>query len=162
MSRLIPAKDLQGINESDTQALRTYLEDARSYLLGFGWCTAIRDQLFGIGLGGVVAVFLMEVEIKGIGRERFWVVTGNPPSTYFAHARAATPCAALREYCRLADDWATAVRRGTSLRYLPLAAEPTLSAAEEVASKVLTLRAAILPALCPDYWSARTLVRTCR
>lgn len=149
MRELIPAAQLRGESDYETELLRSYLRRARDYLQGFAWCTGIREERFGLGMGGVIAVFLMEAEIKGVGHERLWVITGNPPSAYFDHAHADTACEALVEYCRLADEWATAVRRGLMIARTAIAAEPTMSIAKEVKAKVFTLRAIVLPALCP-------------
>jgi hypothetical protein len=149
-SALPLAEDLVGQSDYETSLLRSYLEQARQCLLDFAWCTELREQRFGVGIGGVIAVFLVEAVVKGRDREWLWVIAGDLPVVYFAHGRAPDPCAALREYCDILESWVRAVDTATLGRDIfPLRAEPTRQVAQVIAAKVTTMRRIVLPALCP-------------
>lgn len=146
---LPPARDLQGISEYETKLLLSYLDQARACLESFGWCTEVRDERFGVGMGGVLAVFLCEVLVKGRAREWLWVVAGDLPPAYFSLARAATPAEALHVYCELVERWVDAVEQGALDRdVFPLSVEPSAAVAIVLRAKLATVRRIVLPALC--------------
>lgn len=146
---LIPDSSLRGETERETQQLREYAQRARALLESFAWCTGIRQLLYGVGVGGVIAVFFADVLIKGRTREWLWVVAGDLPAAYLPEAEALTPCAALAAYCAGAAAWAAAVLTGTlGPQQLALAAEASPEVACEVAAKVATVQRLVLPALC--------------
>jgi hypothetical protein len=148
---LPPARDLQGISDYETQWLLSYLDQARACVESFAWCTEVRDERFGVGLGGVMAVFLLEVLVKGRSREWLWVVAGDLPPAYFSLARAAEPGEALHVYCELIERWVEAVERGTLDRdVFPLGVEPTAAVAATLRAKLATVRRIVLPALCAE------------
>jgi hypothetical protein len=45
--------------------LREMLDEAVRYVTSFGWCRLIVDSYFGLGVGGVVGVFLFRIESAG-------------------------------------------------------------------------------------------------
>jgi hypothetical protein len=146
---LIDAREVQGESEVETKLLASYREGARAHLESFGWCSEVRDERFGIGVGGVLAVFLMEVFVKGRAREWLWVVAGDLPAAYFPLPSAADPCAALRVYCELAAGWVEAVRSGARPRdAVALGVVATAEAAALLGAKLDTFQRLVLPALC--------------
>lgn len=56
--RLIPVEEMTGEDAEETAQLRLTLGEARSYLTNFPWCRSIEREFFGLGVGGVVSVFL--------------------------------------------------------------------------------------------------------
>lgn len=147
---LIPDHLLQGESEYETRMLRAYAQEARGYLESFPWCTGIRQLLYGVGVGGVIAVFLGELSIKALDREWLWIVAGDLPTAYFAAELADTPCLALRHYCAGVEAWAAAVRtKALDAQAMALRAEASLEIAVELSAKVLTVRRIVLPVLCP-------------
>ncbi len=149
LAGLLDARALQGETAYETQLLASHREAARAHLESFAWCTEVRDERYGIGVGGVIAAFAMEVLVKGRTREWLWVVAGDLPPAYFSLARAVCPCAALRAYCELVERWVAAVQSGTLHRdVLPLGVEATAEAAGMVGAKLATMKRLVLPALC--------------
>lgn len=130
--------------------LRAYADEARSYLEDYPWCTGVRQLLYGVGVGGVVAVFLAELCVKGLEVQWLWVLAGELPAAYLPVEKAADPCAALRVYCDEVAVWVEEVRRGAaSPRGLSPRAPATREVADELAVKLITVRRIVLPALCP-------------
>jgi len=146
---LIDARELQGVSDYETRILQSYREQARSSLESFAWCTEIREERFGLGVSGMVAVFAMEALVKGRTREWLWVVGGELPVAYFSLARATCPCDALRVYGELVECWIDAVQHGTLHRdVFPLSIEATPAAAAMLAGKIEAMRRYVVPALC--------------
>jgi hypothetical protein len=151
MSELCLARTFQGETAFETKVLLRYLDEARAFLESMGWCTEVREEYFGVGVGGVIAVYLVEVVVKGRELEWLWVVAGDLPPAYFAATRAPTPCAALTVYCELVEQWVDAVRQGTlAADIFPLPVAPTAEVAAELSARLATLRRIVVPALCPE------------
>lgn len=148
-AEMIPAHLLRGETEYETRLLLSYVEEARTFLESHAWCVGIRQLLYGVGVGGVIAAFFAQVNVKAVAHEWLWVVVGDVPAAYFSEDRATTPCAALAEYCDGAERWAKAVEQGAlGPAQLALRCEATPAAARVVADKVHTLRRLVLPVLC--------------
>lgn len=147
LSRLIPAADIAGEDESETAELRGMLRDAEAYLRAFDWCPSIVERYLGYGLGGVIALFLFQLgeKIQGVD-DQLWVVVGDLPSAYLVCDEAATPAAALEVYCGLMEDWAQAVLNGSSLDdVFPVTAEPTTEHANMLLSRTKFIRECLIP-----------------
>lgn len=143
------AEELQGETPYETRLLQTQLEQAQECLRSFAWCTELREQRFGVGLGGVLAVFLIEAIVKGREREWLWVIAGDLPSAYFSHERARDPCEALHVYCALVESWLQAVRAGGGIPVpRSLQVEPNPELARVIEAKLTTVRRIVLPVLC--------------
>lgn len=54
-------ENLRGDSEEDTELLRGMADEARRFLNQFGWSKEIREFYFGLGIGGVLAVFLARI-----------------------------------------------------------------------------------------------------
>lgn len=127
--------------------LQAALEEAKAYIKGFPWCHSINEGLYGLGVGGVVAVFLFEITADAGVDDRLWVVCGDLPSAYLVADSAPTPCQALERYCELIDAWIIAVRRKEGLsEVFPVAAEPTEENAKALERRVAMLREDVIPA----------------
>ncbi len=147
MTYLVPIDQMKGEDEAETARLLASLAEARKYLAGFTWCRAIRSEFFGYGVGGIVSVFLVEID-SGPDVDRFlWVVVGDLPSAYLVTDAAPTPSAALKVYCDLMDDWIEAVRKGDVSQAFPVAAEPTRENADLLTKRVKLLREKVIPSL---------------
>ncbi len=111
---LIPESSIVGDDEDDTRLLRELASRARNYVGSFHWSVPVKDLYLGVGIGGVVAVFLIHFT-KPVAEtdEYLWVVVGDVPSAYFVTDDAPDPLSALHVYCELMDDWVKAVRGGT-------------------------------------------------
>jgi hypothetical protein len=147
---MLPIHQMKGESEFETRLLLSYVDEACMWLSGYTWCTEIRERLFGVGVGGVIAVFLIEVVVKSVDLEWLWVVVGDLPPAYFARSHAGSPCEALLFYCNLVEQWADAVGREPSGRDLfRFRVDATAEVAAMLTSKVETLRRIVIPALCP-------------
>jgi len=146
-SHLVRVDDMSGEDEQEAELLKEHLGEAHKYLHTFTWCRAIKDEFFGCGVGGVVAVFLFRIDPDEGADEWLWVIVGDLPSAYLVTDEASDACKALSVYCRLMDDWIYAVRTGAALDDVyPVAADPTPENAAMLAARIRLLRDEILPA----------------
>ncbi|MBX7244151.1 MAG: hypothetical protein K1X53_01555 [Candidatus Sumerlaeaceae bacterium] len=143
----MPEAQIVGESEPETIERRRMAVEARDYLCSFHWCKGVRSIHMGLGIGGVVGVFLAELtEPAGTTDKYLWVVVGDMPSAYLVTEQAATPVDALRIYCDLMDDWANAVKKGTGIESVfPVAADPTVENAENLLKRVSFLRRVVIP-----------------
>ena len=142
------APDIKGDSDEDTELLLSMADDARAYLQGMKWCPSLSRLYLAFGIGGVVAIFLAELDPKSALQDQFlWIVVGDLPSAYLV-AESATPREALETYCALMADWIEAVELGRSLdEVFPVAANPTLEAAAQLRRRIEFLKERILPSL---------------
>ena len=124
---LVDAKDMRGDDEVDTELLHRALFEARQYLASQRWCARILREYFGMGVGGIFAVFLFQVDNEAANDDDWiWVVVGDLPSAYLVPDQAPNPSEALRVYVSLMTDWIEAVEQHGDLdAVFPVAAEPT-------------------------------------
>lgn len=147
MSNVVPVSRMQGDDPEDTHLLKGQLARAQEYLKSFKWCHGIKEAYFGDGVGKIAAVFLFRIDAPPSVDEWIWVITGDIPSCYMeAGESAPTPAIALDLYCLLMEDWAEAVRTGTSLQEVyPVQAQPTKENADNLAGRIGFIRENILP-----------------
>ncbi|MDI1452115.1 hypothetical protein [Polyangium sp. 6x1] len=146
-SKLQPTTQMRGEDDDETRELQATLQEARTYLASFTWCAGIEEEFFGLGIGGIVAVFLFRIRRVGATDEWLWVIAGDLPSAYLVTDRAASPTQALEVYCELMEDWIRAVRRGGNLRdVFPVQANPSSANADLLEKRILFLRGKIIPA----------------
>jgi hypothetical protein len=143
-----PEESISGDSEEDTQLLREMAKSARKYLQSFKWCPPIGKVLLAYGVGGVVAVFLVEFErpINGTNDKSLWAIVGDVPSAYMVTDKIPGPKAALETYCGLMEDWANAVKNGAPLENaFPVKAEATPESAARLQSRIQYIRKEIIP-----------------
>ena len=138
---------LVGDSDEDTVLLRSMASDARKYLAGFSWCPAIRVVYLADGIGGVVAVFLVELAEKLGGQDGFlWVILGDLPSAYLVTDEISNPREAIESYCEIMDEWIAAVRSGKGLHdAFPVGVQPSLENAQLLAKRLDFLRETVAP-----------------
>ena len=142
--------DITGDDADDTRLLREMAEEARRYITSHSWCPPQKDLFLACGVGGVIALFLVDFteKIGGSPDDSLWLVVGDLPSAYFVTENATNPRAALETYCYLMDDWITAVLdKGDLDEVYPVEAEPSEQNARELESRLMFLRAEIIPAI---------------
>ena len=146
-SKLRPTSEMRGEDHDETHELHAILQAARDYLAGFTWCSGIEEEFFGLGIGGVVGVFLFRIRPIGEADEWLWVIAGDLPSSYVVTDQASSPVQALEIYCDLMEAWVRVVRHGGDLRdVFPVVVEPTLENAELLEKRVFFLRKKVIPA----------------
>lgn len=149
LSCLTPTEQMTGEDAEETASLREMLSRAEAYLKSFRWCPPIAERYLGIGIGGVVALFLFRLQ-RNINDtdEWLWVVEGDLPSAYFVTDEARNPESALAVYCEMMEEWADAVTKKSSLdEVFPVTAPATQENADQLRSRVKFLRERILPML---------------
>jgi hypothetical protein len=151
---LVVAAGLQGEDEEDTRLLRELHERAKSFLAGFKWCKNIRGSWFGVGVGGIVAVFLFEIEPASDEVDaEMWIVVGDMPSAVIIPDESPDPAAALRTYVREMREWVAAVRSGDPAALddcLPISAKPTLELAAALEGRMNSLERNVYPYLVSE------------
>lgn len=138
ISGLSSVENLRGDSDEDTDLLRSMADDARLFLKQFDWCKKISEFYFGIGIGGIVAIFLARIAPakKGID-EWLWVVVGDLPPAYLVTDAAPTPLAALRVYTEEMHKWVTAIRFGEPVdNIIPVNVPPTPQNADALCSRL--------------------------
>ncbi len=144
-SCLVP--DVSGEDEEDTALLRELAKTAQNYIRSFSWRPPIKNMFLAFGVGGVVAVFLVEFPVKIHGTDgMLWVVVGDLPSAYLVVEPDDHPADALERYCELMEQWVVAVRTSGDLRKVfPVSAEPTAEHARMLSTRVEMIRTTIIP-----------------
>ena len=146
MRTVMPAAAMMGEDDEETELFRASLREAAEYLQAFEWCEGILERYFGIGVGGVVAVFLFRIDAPPPVDEWLWTVVGDMPPCYLVTADADTPLAALEIYCDLMQDWVAAVRGGRPLDHLvPVPMAPTERNAAALDTRISFVRKEIIP-----------------
>lgn len=138
---------ITGDDPDDTKLLREMAAEARAYIEDFEWSPPIESLHLGLGVGGVIAAFLVqfEEEIDGTDDDALWVVVGDLPSAYVVVEPDDDGVAALERYCEVMEDWAFNVLKGNSLDdSFPVEAEATDEHAEMLNSRIAFIRTEIL------------------
>ncbi len=114
------------------------LDEARQYLASFSWCEGIKSSYSGLGVGGVVAVFLFEISHSREDVDDWmWVVVGDLPPAYITCEDAPNPACALDGYIGAMREWAEAAIRGDSVDGLiPVNVPPTREWGENLLSRL--------------------------
>jgi len=146
MSALIPASELSGEDEEETKELQALARCAREFLSSFSWCRAVKRMHAGLAIGGVVGVFLCELEPNGPDVDNLlWVIVGDLPSAYLVTDDAPTSEEALQAYIELMDEWVEAVKQGKSVDDLiPVNAPATAAIATMLESRLRFLQERVL------------------
>lgn len=144
--RLTPVDSMRGEDDEETGQLREMLEDARAYLGRQKWCHSVRSARFGLGIGGVVGVFLFEVT-GDLGVDSvLWVVSGDLPAAYLVTDAAPTPVEALSVYCDIMEAWVHAARgEGSAADVCPVEAALVEANARRLETRVAFLRREVIP-----------------
>jgi hypothetical protein len=146
MLSVTPAAHMMGEDEEETDQLHALLHEATEYMQSFRWCHGIAESYFGLGIGGILAVFLFRIDSPPPVDEWLWAVVGDIPPCYLVTEAAPTPLAALQTYCDVMQDWVTAVRNKWPLDELaPVNAEPTERNAAALDSRIAFVRTQIIP-----------------
>ncbi len=146
MRTVTPTTNMAGEDDEETEQLRGAMREAAKFLMSFPWCHGIAESYFGLGIGGVLAVFLFRIDAPPPVNEWLWTIVGDIPPCYLVAEAASTPLAALKTYCDLMQDWAEAVREGRPLNdVVRVSAEPTQRNAAALDSRISFVRTEIIP-----------------
>ncbi len=122
-------------------------EEAVQYVRNFEWCVELHERYFGHGVGGVVALFLFRITIRGFeAPEWVWVIIGDLPSAYLEFEGFETPRAALLRYIEGLEEWlAASPEERASGELIPIKVPPGPEFAEMLSARAATLRSLVLP-----------------
>jgi len=117
--KVLPIEGIGGDDEEDTQLLIGMSTEARAYLESQEWCQGINASYWGLGVGGIVAVFLFQVDHdERCSDDYLWVVVGDLPSLYIVTDDAPDPLVALECYICEMNRWAEVAGKNHSGRCL--------------------------------------------
>lgn len=141
-SHLTSIDKISGETEQDVRLLQGMAEESKRYLLAFHWCKTIQQGWFGWGVGGIVAVFLFEIDPATPNIDKLlWVVVGDLPPAYMVIDDLPTPLDALRTYVDLMEEWIAAVRDGKSTEEcIPVNRAPTRESADALEARLNFLK----------------------
>jgi hypothetical protein len=119
LSKVTAADQIEGENDHETGELNSLLRQASEYLESFAWCGGIKAAYMGIGVGGVVGVFLFKITPIGEDVDEWvWVVVGDLPAAFITAEDAPNPACALDAYIGAMEKWVEAARTGASVNDL--------------------------------------------
>ena len=118
-----------------------------NYLHTQKWCIGMGDVYFGVGLGSVFSVFLVEIDPQPTGVDRWlWVIVGDIPSAYLVTDESPNPIAAAETYIGLMRSWIGMAREGeSSSTTFPVNLPTTPESANRLERKIDSLQQHILP-----------------
>lgn len=147
-STVVPIAQMAGDDDEDTELLHGLQREAISYIRAFKWCAAVIESFFGIGVGGLFAVFLVRIKPVGAVDEWHWIVVGDIPSCYLVTDHAPRPLDAMTIYCELMREWIAAVRKGEPLENVfPVRAAPTRENADQLERRLAFIESEVLPGM---------------
>jgi hypothetical protein len=137
---------IEGEDPEDTELLREMAAEARAYIEDFEWSPRITSIHLALGVGGVVAAFLVQFdEVIEDSDDALWVIVGDLPSAYVIVEPEDDGMAALSRYCELMEDWTINVLEGHSLEdSFPVDVEETAEQAEMLNQRIAFLRTEII------------------
>lgn len=103
---VVPVNKMIGEDEEDTVLLRGMAADADAYIRSFSWCRNVSRTFFGGGVGGILAVFLFNIEPSRPDIDRWiWIVVGDIPSAYLPLEDARSPAEVFSTYIHGLTRW---------------------------------------------------------
>jgi len=150
--KLTPTDAMAGDSAKDTRLLKESLGEATAFLQRFKWCRQIKASYFGLGIGGIVSVFLFEIEPAKAEVDRWlWVVVGDLPPAYLTTDCAPNPACALDDYIGAMREWAQAAAGGKSVNGLiPVSAPATPQNGRELLERLDFLEKHVLSNFADD------------
>jgi hypothetical protein len=141
-TKVVLLDEFKDSDPEEEQGVRKLAERGRKYLESFRWCEKVERQYVGIGLAGIVGVFLCDiVPTEAHVDDRVWVVMGDLPPAYITTEHAPNPACALLGYVEEMQSWVDAVRRGESVdELIPVNVEPTQEYATMLDTRLDILR----------------------
>ena len=146
LDKLIPEHGIRGEDKHETQELHQLLSQAKEYITNFTWCPPIVESYLGIGIGGVLGVFLFKFSKKiNDTDEWLWVIEGDLPSAYLVIDEAPNACKSLEIYADLMEEWALKVIGSESTEnFFPVNVPENKDYAKMLLSRISFIRKEIL------------------
>ncbi len=110
---------MSGESEEETESLNNYLREAEEEINFYTWHNGIANSYFGMGVGGIFAVFLFEVIPNREDIDKFvWVIVGDLTPAYITCEDAPNPACAFDGYIGAMEEWVEAAKFGKSVENL--------------------------------------------
>lgn len=147
MEKVVSIESMRGDMDVDTEEILAVCDEAAEFLKGFSWCGRIEERFVGLGVPGLVGVFLFRFEPAGSDVDPWvWVIAGDLPPAYITTENAPNPACALDGYIGAMQSWVRAVREGRSVENeIPVGAPPTPPYADALESRLTILDRDVLP-----------------
>ena len=147
VDKMKPVDSIEGEDAVDTKLLREMAVRARDFICAKEWCESLHRQYLAYGVGGVVAVFLVQITPHFEDVDAcLWVIVGDLPPAYIVIEDIPTAADALDAYCSQMEAWVEAVENGESVdELIPVNVPPTREWAEQLSGRLAFLRSDILP-----------------
>jgi hypothetical protein len=147
ISKMVPVDLIAGDSAVDTNLLREMAAEAKTFILEQKWCESVDRAYLAYGVGGVVAIFLLQITPRSEDVDTFlWVIVGDLPPAYVVVDDNPTAADALDGYCSEMETWVEAVESGECVEELiPVNAAPTRENAAQLGGRLKFLRSKILP-----------------
>ena len=144
-NKVVTVAEMKGEDDEETLLLEEMFKKAKRYLECFQWCAGIEEAWCGLGVGGVVGVFLFRILPNNDVDEWIWVIIGDLPPAYIVTDNAPNPACALQAYMVEMNDWIVAAKSGHSVADLiPVNARPTLENANNLEGRLGFIKREIL------------------
>ena len=146
------SRDIKGESPKETVELQRLLEEASGYLESFAWCGGIRDVYLGIGIGGVVGVFLFRIDPVGRDVDEWtWIIVGDLPPAYITLDDAPNPACALDAYIGAMEKWVAAAKVGAPVSDLiPVNVPASFENAQQLETRLRLLDTEVLAGYLED------------
>jgi hypothetical protein len=127
----------------------TALNEAREFLKFYNWVADIELEFLGIGVDGILYVFLFKIKPSRVNVDTWiWVVVGDVPPAYLTCEDAKNPAEAIDAYLGAMEEWVVAAKIGSSVSALiPVNIPATLENAEMLEKRLKFIDDKILAAL---------------
>lgn len=124
-SKVRPANEIVGEDQEETDLLKGHLSEAVEYVSGQKWCSEIVKSYLGIGVGGVVGVFLFQIRSDDPEVDDYvWAIVGDIPPLYLTMEDCPNPACALDGYIGALEQWAEAAIEQKTMEGLPPVSAP--------------------------------------
>ena len=119
-NKVVPISEMSGGDAEDSILLESMAAEAETYLTSHKWCIEVLDRFFGLGVGGIVAVFLFHIKPSREEVDDYvWIIVGDLPPLYLTFDDAPNPARALNVYVSVMMEWAEAAIAGEDVSELP-------------------------------------------
>ena len=118
-NKVVPINMMFGESEEETKQLCEYLDEAKEYINYYSWHHGINNSYYGIGVGGIFAIFLFEIIPNREDIDNYvWVIVGDIPPAYITCEDAPNPACALDIYIGAMSESVQASIAGESVESL--------------------------------------------
>jgi hypothetical protein len=147
ISKMTPVELMEGEDADDIRLLKEVAVEARNFVSSHEWCNRVDRLYLAYGVGGIVAVFLVEVTPHSDEVDKcLWVIVGDLPPAYIVVDDNPTAADALDAYCSEMEAWVEAAKEGASVdELIPVNVPPTREYAEQLGGRLRYIRSKILP-----------------